>query len=86
MIRFTVLWRKELPGELATLWCDSSQRDEIAAAADQIVPELLIDAHLKGDILLAGQRQLTIGPLTVYFRVDEGDRKVFVEGIQLAKT
>jgi len=83
MIRFTVLWRKELPDELATLWCDYPDRDQISSAANRIDADLLIDAHLKGDVLQTGQKSLAFGPLTVYFRVDEGDRKVFVEAIRL---
>lgn len=86
MIRFTVLWRKELPDELATLWCDSTERDAISKAANQIDRELLIDAHLKGDGLDSGERRLILGPIAVYFRVDEGDRKVFVEAIRLQRT
>jgi len=86
MIRFTVLWRKELLDELATLWCDYPRREEISSAANRIDTELLVDAHVKGDVLDTGQKRLTLRPLTVYYRVDEGDRKVFVEAIRLTES
>ena len=47
MIRFTVLWRKEVEDTLATLWCDYPRREEISSAADQIDAELFRRA-LKG--------------------------------------
>jgi hypothetical protein len=83
MSRYTVLWRQELESELATLWINSANRQQIKLAADRIDAELLIDSHLKGDQLHENLRSLTCPPLTAYFRVDEDDRKVFVEAILL---
>lgn len=83
MIRYTVLWREEVQEDLARLWLDSSTRQEIAAAADQIDAELLIDAHLKGEPSREGIRLLSCPPLIARIRIDEGDRKIFVESIDV---
>ena len=83
MIRYTVLWRTEVQDDLTQLWLDSPDRQQIAAAADLIDAELLIDAHVKGSMLRQGARLLICPPLAARFRVDEGDRKVFVEAIDL---
>jgi hypothetical protein len=85
MIRYTVLWRQDIQDDLARLWCDNPNRQEITLAADRIDAELLIDAHLKGDIEPEGERSLTFSLLKAYFRIDELDRKVFVEAIHLIK-
>lgn len=83
MIRYTVLWREEVQDDLARVWIDSSNRQQLTAAADQIDAELLVDAHLKGDLISETTRLFTCAPLVVRFRIDEGDRKVFVEAIDL---
>lgn len=85
MVRYTVLWRKELIDELATLWYNYHNREQISTAANRIDAELLIDAHLKGDLVQTGQKSIAFGPLTAYFRVDEADRKVMVEAIWLTE-
>jgi hypothetical protein len=86
MIRYTVVWRKELIGEIATLWATYPDRAQISAAVNQIDSELRIDAHLKGNLLTVGQRSIASGPLTAFFHVDEGDRKVLVEKILLTES
>jgi hypothetical protein len=83
MIRYTVVWREDVQNDLARLWLDSPIRQQITAAADRVDAELLIDAHLKGDVRPEGGMSLTCPPLIARFRIDEGDRKVFVEAIDL---
>jgi hypothetical protein len=86
MVRYTVLWHKELLDEIASLWCNYPDRAAISVAANNIDAELLVDAHLKGSLLRSDQRSISSGPLTAYFRVDEGDRKVLVEAILLTES
>jgi hypothetical protein len=83
MIRYTALWRRDVEGELAQIWCDATNRAEISAAANQIEIDLAVDPHQKGEPSAHDSRSFTSGLITVNFRVDEGDRKVFVEGIRL---
>jgi hypothetical protein len=83
MIRYTVLWRQDIQDDLATLWCDSPNRQQITSAADRIDAELSVDAHLKGEPQKEGGRTLNCLSLKAYFRIDEADRKVFVEAVHL---
>lgn len=83
MIRYTVLWRRDVENELITLWCESSDRQGITSASDRIDSELKIDSHSKGTEFSDGLRALEIAPLVAFFRIDEADRKVFVEAIRL---
>jgi len=83
MIRYTVLWRKEVVDKLAVLWASYYDRPGLAEAADQIDAALIADAHQQGNLFKVDQRAISRGPITVIFRVDEGDRKVIVEGIYL---
>ena len=86
MIRYTVLWRTELINELTNLWLNYPGREQISNAANRIDAELMIDAHLKGDLLRLAERCISHGPLTAYFRVDEADRKVFVVAVHLTES
>jgi hypothetical protein len=83
MIRYAVVWREDVQNDLAQLWLESPIRQQITAAADRVDAELLIDAHLKGETLPEGVKSLACPPLVVRFRIDDGDRKVFVEAIDL---
>lgn len=82
MIRYTVLWRNETEDELARIWCDSPNHQDITTASDQIDAELSIDAHEKGILLPNGGKCIAFAPLIAYFRVDDADRKVFVEAVE----
>jgi hypothetical protein len=85
MIRYTVLWSMAAESELATLWSSYRNRSDITRAADRIDSDLREDAHRKGFLLPRSLRMLSHSPLIVYFRVDEADRKVLVEGVQLTE-
>ena len=67
MIRYTVLWRKEVQDDLTQLWLNSADRQQITAAADFIDAELLIDAHVKGSMLRQGARLLLCPPLAARY-------------------
>jgi hypothetical protein len=86
MVRYTVLWREQLVAELANLWATYHNRSELTAAVDQIDVILSVDAHSKGNIFRTSLRTISSGPFTVFFRVDEGDRKVTVEDIMLTES
>jgi hypothetical protein len=86
MIRFTVLWRQEVVSELAAIWSTYPDRNQITSAADKVDPALSVDAHPKGNIPYLRGKAITLHPLTIYFRVDEADRKVWVDAIELTET
>ena len=85
MVRYTVLRREPLVAELANLWATYHNRSELTAAVDRIDVALSVDAHTKGNVFRLGQRTISSGPVAVFFRVDEADRKVTVEDILLTE-
>jgi len=85
MIRYTVLWGQAAEAELATIWCDCPNRQDVNNATNRIDGELREDAHQKGFTLPRNLKSFSSPPLTVCFRVDEADRKVFVEAVQLTE-
>jgi hypothetical protein len=86
MIRYTVVWRDDVQDDLAQFWLISTARQQITEAADRIDAELLIDAHLKGETSEGGGKSIICPPLLAHFRLDEGDRKVYVEAIDLLES
>jgi hypothetical protein len=85
MIRYTVLWSKQAEDELADLWTHPSRRREVTAATDHLDSELQSNAQDKGFVLPLGLKAISRSSITLYFRVDEADRKVFVEAIHLTE-
>lgn len=74
MIRFTVVWHQEALDQLANTWTRSIDRRGITRASNTIDSVLAQDAHLKGDLILHGLRDITVSPLRVLFEVSEPDR------------
>jgi hypothetical protein len=64
----------------------SPQRDEIARATDQLDADLQIDAHRKGVMHPRNLRAISRASVTLFFRVDEADRKVFVDAVRLTES
>jgi hypothetical protein len=79
-MRYTVIYRPPVEQELARLWMQAPDPDELSRASN------LIDRILKFAPEMYGQvsgpyRLLTVGPLTVAYTVDRGDCKVEVVDI-----
>jgi len=86
MIRFTVLWGERAEAELIELWSDTRLRREITAAVDILDEELRVDAHQKSVPISKDFQAIGRSLVTLYFRIDEADRKVLVVSIQLTKS
>jgi hypothetical protein len=86
MIRYTVLWSAQAEDDLAALWLRAAQRHEIAQATDHLDSDLQTDAHRKGVIHPHNLRAISRASVTLFFRVDEADRKVFVEAVRLTES
>ncbi len=82
MTRFTVLWWPPAKDDLSLLWMESSDRQWIADAANQIDRELATDPGQKGWEVHEESRVLALEPLTVHFSVIEEDRCVTVWSVQ----
>jgi len=74
MTRFTAVWVQSALDQLAEIWTESSDRDSVSKAADDIDDELANDAPGKGKELSEGLRSLLAPPLKVIFTVREPDR------------
>lgn len=83
MIRYTVLWSEQAEDELAVLWSQAQQRHEMAQATDRLDSDLQTDAHRKG---VHNLRAISRASVTLFFRVDEADRKVFVDAVRLTES
>jgi hypothetical protein len=86
MIRYTVLWSEQAEDELALLWTHAPRRREITEATDFLDSDLHTNAHRKGIVCPHDIRAISRAAVTLYFRVDEADRKVFVESIRLTES
>lgn len=80
---FTVTWEQEAFDALAELWMGASDRQAIAASCDAI------DAFLKaspyaGQHLREGLYKLASRPLKVTYSVEDEDRLVVVQSVNLA--
>lgn len=78
MIRYTVVWANAAENELAELWNNSKDRNELTVAADHIDNNLAVDAHLKGVDAGDGLKVISFSVLTAYFTAEPDDRMVKV--------
>lgn len=73
MTVFTVTWRRSARTRLAQLWLDSSDRNPVAAAADEIDRRLRTDPHRCGRKFSDELYEWLYPPLVVLYRVSEAD-------------
>jgi hypothetical protein len=74
-MRFTVTWHPSAEQELAEIWLASSDRDDIACAANSIDRLLTSDPLTQGEEFY-GDRILVVLPLAVTYAVSKPDRSV----------
>lgn len=77
-MRYTVLWKLQAEDQLAEIWTASSDRNAVSAATHEAERLLQHDPQSRGESRLDDRRVLFVGPLRIAFRVDEGDRKVWI--------
>ena len=73
---YTVLWRPSPERDLAQIWIDSSDRDQVAKAADILDEALRRDPTSLGESRGDVTRIATESPLAILFDVYGNDRKV----------
>ncbi len=81
-MKYTIVWRPSAVDQLLALWLETSDRQGLTAAADEIDPTLQNDPILRGETLAGSIRILLIEPLQVAYRVLEEDRTVVILSIQ----
>jgi hypothetical protein len=80
-MNWTVIWKTDAEGDLATLWMRASDRDAVTVAANRIDVLLRKDPLKIGESRAEDDRIYYEPPLAVLFTVDELDCKVFVERV-----
>jgi plasmid stabilization system protein ParE len=84
-MKYRVFWTPDAENDLATLWIDAANRDEVSRVADQIDRLLHEDAHLQGESRDENSRVLFALPFVVEFAVVESAQDVYVVGIWKAR-
>ena len=79
---YRVIWPRAARNDLADIWMNSPDRNDVTAASAEI------DRLLKDDPLRVGQpmqssvrRRLTVPPLGVLYEVIEDDKRVLVQAV-----
>jgi len=85
MIRFTVIWAKDITEQLTILWLQAKDRRKVTQDSFLIDLELSTDAHIKGIDLHEGLRKIVQHPLAVTYTVNLPDRIVRVVGLGILK-
>ena len=83
MTDFTVIWWPPAQEDLATIWLNTSIRQAVTHAANEIERELGVNPEAKGESKHEGLRELAIAPLTVQFSTDADDRRVTIWSVKL---
>ena len=76
MIRYTVVWHDGAQDQLARIWMDAADRDDVTRAAHEIDTHLAKDAETKGMPVVGDIREWVTTPLRVLFAVSPLDRLV----------
>jgi plasmid stabilization system protein ParE len=77
-MRYTVVWKRSVEADLASIWLAAKDRDAVTQAAREIDAALREDASSKGESRFGNKRILVMPPLGVDFSVVEDDRIVRV--------
>lgn len=84
-MRYNVHWTPDAEHDLARLWLEADDRDEISRVTNQIDAALREDAHLQGESREDISRILFYLPFAVEFAVLQPTRTVFVTGLWKCK-
>jgi hypothetical protein len=77
-MRWHVVWKPRALTDLANIWLESSSPQAVRQASDWIDKVLRRDPFGKGESRSGQVRIYVRGPLTVYARIIEDDRRVDV--------
>jgi plasmid stabilization system protein ParE len=77
-MKYTVVWTRFAEGELASIWINSSRRNEVSRAAERIDRLLRRNPQNQGESRIHETRILLVPPLGVSFGISTEDRRVEV--------
>jgi len=81
-MKYTVASTAVADYQLADIWLEVSNRQQVSDAFDRIEASLKHDAHLQGCEHPDGWRVLAVSPIVIAFRVSEADRLVTILSVQ----
>jgi hypothetical protein len=81
MTRFTVVYLASALDELAEIWIESADKNEVAIAANTIDRLLAINPNTRGFPFRESERQLAVPPLRVVFTIYDDDRLVRISRV-----
>jgi hypothetical protein len=73
-MKYTVLWRPLAEEQLAELWMNARDREEVAQAADRIDAKLKSDPMADSESRTGNRRIMFVEPLVAFYDVREDDR------------
>lgn len=77
-MKYTVIWGHSAEQRLAKLWLETSDRQALSRAANEIDMKLKHDPIAEGESREADRRLLLVPPIAAYYRVVPDDRIVHV--------
>jgi hypothetical protein len=80
-MKFTVTWRPTAKNELAKIWMNAKNRNQVRLAADKIDSLLKWNPEALGESRREPVRILVVPPLAVEYQVQEDDRIVSVVAV-----
>jgi hypothetical protein len=80
-MKFTVTWRPTAKNELAKIWMNAKNRNQVRLAADKIDSLLKWNPSTIGESRRESVRILLVPPLAVEYRVQDDDRIVNVVAV-----
>jgi len=80
-MKYTVVWTTTAENELAQIWLDASDRQQVSDAANRLERELKRDPIRSSTIRSDYFREMYLQPLVVRFNISEDDRRVTVVSI-----
>jgi plasmid stabilization system protein ParE len=84
-VNYRVRWRKLARNQLAEIWLASTDRNAVSAAAHHVDQMLARDPMACSESRDRGRRVVFVGPLTVFFRIIEDDKKVLFVNVRAKK-
>jgi hypothetical protein len=80
-MKFTVAMSPVAEHQLALIWLQASDREQVSQAFNRIESQLKTNAHRLGRLHSSGWRVIALLPLAVTFKVSEDDRLVTIMSV-----
>jgi hypothetical protein len=82
-MNYAVIWTKVALDRLTDAWIQAADRTAVQQASNRVDQALGTDPWAAGEPRTRTDRLLYDAPLSIYYRIDDSDRKVFVLSVSL---